>query len=63
MKEYEDELFWVVTPCRVMVGCQRFLTLKLGAARTSETLVLYHITYMVSQTTRPRLGTSPPWRP
>jgi len=42
-------VFWVVTPCHVAVGYQRFggpryLTLKLDAARSSETLVSYHIT-------------------
>jgi hypothetical protein len=36
-------IFWVVNPCSYMVGYQCF-TLKMEAARSSETLVFYHIT-------------------
>jgi len=35
------ESFWVVTPCGVMAGYQRF-TLKMEAAWTSEMIVSYH---------------------
>jgi hypothetical protein len=37
------EVFWVVTPCNVVVGCQRF-TLKMEAASSSEMLISYHNT-------------------
>jgi len=47
-------VFWVVTPCSVVVGYQRFrgscclhllyFTLKMEAARSSETMVSYHNT-------------------
>jgi hypothetical protein len=33
------EFLWVVTPCSVVVG---YFTLKMEAARSSETLVPYH---------------------
>jgi hypothetical protein len=44
---FQVEFFWVVTPCRAMVGYQRFggpfhLTLNMEAAWTSEILVSYH---------------------
>jgi hypothetical protein len=50
---FQVELFWVVTPCSVAVGYQRFgspcclqlpFTLKMEAARSSETLVSFHNT-------------------
>jgi hypothetical protein len=37
------EVFWVVTPCSVVVGYQR-LTLKMKEAWTSETTLSYHNT-------------------
>jgi len=36
-------MFWVATTCSDVVGYQCF-TLKMEAARSSETLVSYHIT-------------------
>jgi hypothetical protein len=50
---FQVEIFWIVTPCSVVVKYQRFgrpyclhvhITLKMGAARPSETLVSYHKT-------------------
>jgi hypothetical protein len=48
---FHVEVFWVVTPCSVVVGYQLFrdlcclrLTLKMEAEQISETLVLYHST-------------------
>jgi hypothetical protein len=47
------EVFWVVTPCSVVVGYQCFrgpcclhlhFTIKMEAARSSETMVSYHNT-------------------
>jgi hypothetical protein len=45
---FEVEDIWVVTPCGVVLGYKRFrgpcclFTLKMEAARTSETLVSYY---------------------
>jgi hypothetical protein len=50
---FQVEIFWVVMPCSVVVGCQRFggpCCLHLHgevtteAARSSETLISYHNT-------------------
>jgi hypothetical protein len=40
---FQVEFFWVVKQCSVGVGFQRF-TLKMEAARSSDTLVSYHNT-------------------
>jgi len=40
---FQVDVFWVVTPCSVVIGYQRF-TLKIEAAWISETLVYYHNT-------------------
>jgi hypothetical protein len=42
MKE-QIELFWIVTPCIVVVGYQHFI-LKMEAATSSETWVSHHNT-------------------
>jgi len=45
---FQVEVFWVVTPCSVVVGYQHFggqcYTLKMATALTSETLMSYHNT-------------------
>jgi hypothetical protein len=40
---FQVEVFWVVTPCSVVVWYQLF-TLKMEVPWTAETLVSYHIT-------------------
>jgi len=53
------EFFWVVTLCSDAVGYQRFgshCTLKMDAAKSSETLVSYRVT---TQRHNPELESSP----
>jgi hypothetical protein len=57
--------FWVVTPLSNMIRYQRFggprFTLKMEAARPSETFVTYKHHYTASQ--RRRIESSPSWKP
>jgi len=66
---FHVEVFWVVTPYRVVVGYQRFGgpcclhlhgEVKMAPACTSETLVLTQ-PYTASQPRRPRFETSNSW--
>jgi hypothetical protein len=42
----QEQVFWVMTPCKVAEDLDNSIhfTLKMEAARSSETLVFYHIT-------------------
>jgi len=61
------EVFGVVTPCGVVMGCQRFGCLHLhpedGGSIDLRNDGIPSQHYTASQSRRPWLETSPPWKP